>query len=327
MRAMVMTSPGGSEFSEVRETEDPGAGPGEVAIDVEYAGLNFMDVMARRGDPGYATDWPYVAGIEVAGTVRETGAGVDGLHVGQRVAAVTPGGGLAEVSVARADLVVPVPDEVPMAAAAAAPTGLVTALLVLETAHFAAGDFVLVHSASGGIGAGIAQLVPILGGGRLIGTVGRPSKVAEAERLGYRMAIARGQDFVEAVRKATDGRGVDVVLDPLGTAMLEADVAVTTAGGHIVLFGNASGGAPGPLPGLGQLIGGNLTISGFSHRGLAAKAPARVSAALERVLGFVAQGRLGIPTTVVPALEDVPSIHQLMAEGKGSGKYVVRARA
>src|SRR4051794_39247231 len=68
MRAMVMTSPGGSEFSEVRRTEDPRPGPGEVAIDVEYAGLNFMDVMARRGDPGYATDWPYVAGIEVSGT-------------------------------------------------------------------------------------------------------------------------------------------------------------------------------------------------------------------------------------------------------------------
>jgi NADPH2:quinone reductase len=289
-----------------------------------------MDVMARRGDPGYATSWPFVAGIEVAGTVREVGAGVAGLSVGQRVAAVTAGGGLAEVAIARAGVVVPVPEEVSLATAAAAPTGMVSALLLLDTARFVAGGTVLVHSASGGIGAAVAQLVPILGGGRLIGTVGRPDKVGEAERLGYAAAIARDEGLAglaDLVLKANDGKGVDVVLDPLGTTMLEVDVAVTAAGGRIVLFGNASGGAPGPLPGLGQLIGGNITISGFSHRGLASGAPARVSSALERILGHLSSGQLDVPLTVVPSLGEVPAVHQLMAEGKGSGKYVVALSA
>ncbi|MFC7644852.1 alcohol dehydrogenase catalytic domain-containing protein [Streptosporangium lutulentum] len=93
MRALVMTSPGGSENSHVRETDEPRPGPGEVSIDVAYAGLNFMDVMARRGDAGYATSWPYRPGLEVSGTVREVGAGVAGLAAGDRVAAVPAGGG------------------------------------------------------------------------------------------------------------------------------------------------------------------------------------------------------------------------------------------
>src|SRR5215208_3182610 len=98
MRALIMDEPSnGAERTNVREAPTPVPGPGEVAIDVAYAGVNFIDVMARRGDAGYATGWPFVPGLEVAGTVRELGPGADGLAVGERVAALTGGGGLAEV--------------------------------------------------------------------------------------------------------------------------------------------------------------------------------------------------------------------------------------
>ena len=334
MRALVMTAPGGSEFSEVREVAEPSPGPGEISIDVAHAGLNFADVMARRGDAGYASAWPYVPGIEVAGTVRETGPGVGGLAVGQRVAAVTSGGGIAEIALARAEVTALVPDGVPLSAAAAAPTGLATALLLLaDVGRFAAGDSVLVHSASGGIGAALAQLVPLLGGGRLIGTVGRPDKVSAAERSGYDVALARngqaddgGAALAEAVLAANGGRGVDLVLDPLGTAALDLDLAVTAAGGRIVLFGNASGAVPALLPPAGRLLGGNLTISGFSHRGLVAAAPHRVAAALRRALALLADGRLALPVTEVASPAGVPAVHDLLATGRGAGKYVVRLR-
>jgi NADPH2:quinone reductase len=132
MKAVLMTAPAvdGSTTS-VADVDEPRPGPGQVAIDVAYAGVNFIDVMARRGDPGYASAWPYVPGLEVAGTIRSVGAGVHDLHPGARVAAFTPGGGLAEVSVAAADVTVEVPPDVPLGTAAAAPLAASTALLLL----------------------------------------------------------------------------------------------------------------------------------------------------------------------------------------------------
>jgi NADPH2:quinone reductase len=325
MRALMMTGPSqGVDRTEVREIEEPRPGPGEVTIDVAYAGINFLDVMARRGDAGYVDAWPYVPGLEVSGGVRETGPDVTGLAVGQRVAAFTPGGGLGNVVVVRAEFVVPVPDQVPSPVAAAAPLMLTTALLLLlDAARFRPGETVLVHSASGGVGGAVAQLLPALGGGLRIGTVGRPGKVASALKGGYDMAVARSEDLAEAVRAATGSAGVDIVLNPLGTTMLETDLVLTAPGGRIVLFGNAGGGEQVPLPPAGRLIGGNLAISGFSISRLWATAPHRASAGLHRVLDLIVEGPLDIAITEVGSLADVPAVHQLLAEGRGDGKYVV----
>ncbi|MFB7666082.1 zinc-binding alcohol dehydrogenase family protein [Kitasatospora sp. NPDC056138] len=327
MRALVMTAPGGAENSVVAEIDEPAPGPGELTIDVAYAGLNFVDVMARRGDAGYAT-WPHRPGLEVSGTVRALGPDVHGLAVGDRVVAVPKGAGMSEVALAAAELTVPVPDGVGLAEAAATPLGLATSLLLLtEAGRFNPGDTVLVHSASGGIGSAIARLVPLLGGGRLIGTVGRPEKIAEAERAGYQLVLARDGDPTEAIRSATGGRGVDLVLDPLGTTALGLDLDLAAPGGRVVLFGNATGAPVDALPPAERLLRGNLTISGFSHRGLVAGAPARVAAAVSRILGFLADGRLTLPVTEVPGLAGIPAAHDLLAEGRGTGKYVARIGA
>ncbi|MFF7993716.1 zinc-binding alcohol dehydrogenase family protein [Kitasatospora xanthocidica] len=325
MRALVMTAPGGAENSQIREVEAPRPGPGQVAIDVAYAGLNFVDVMTRRGDAAYTGDWPYRPGKEVSGTVRELGEGVTGLTVGDRVVAAPVGAGLAEVVVAEAVLTVPLPDGVGLREAAAVPLGLATALLLLTDAgHFAAGDTVLVHSAGGGIGHALAQLVPLLGGGRLIGTVGRPEKAGAALATGYHHAFARDEALAEAIRTATDGRGVDLVLDPLGTEALDLDLAVAAPGARIVLFGNAGGGAVADLPPLGRLMMGNLTVTGFSHRGLAATAPERLARAIRRVVELLADGGLELPVTELPDLAAVPAAHDAMEERRATGKYVVR---
>ncbi|MER5641351.1 zinc-binding dehydrogenase [Kitasatospora sp. NPDC002227] len=324
MRALVMTAPGGSENSLVREVEEPAPGPGQVSVEVAYAGLNFVDVMARRGDAGYVTAWPYLPGKEVSGTVRALGAGVTGLAVGDQVVAAPAGGGLAEVVVAEAALTVPVPAGVALSRAAAVPLGLATAMLLLtESGRFAAGETVLVHSAGGGIGRGIAELVPQLGGGRLIGTVGRPEKAAAAVEAGYDAAFARDEKLAEAVREAAGGRGVDLVLDPLGTEALELDLELLAPGGRVVLFGNAGGGEVTPLPPAARLLGGNLGITGFSHRGLTVGAPEKVARAVARVLALLAEGRLDVPVTELPGLSAAPAAHDLLAAGRGEGKYVV----
>ena len=326
MHALLMTEPSdGPDRTEFREVPEPHPGVGEVSIEVAYAGINFVDVMARRDDSGYVETWPYVPGEEVAGTVRNVGVGVEGLAVGQRVAAFMLDGGLAEVTLARADLTVPIPDEVPLRSAAAAPVVLTTALLLLaDAARLSAGESVLVHSASGGVGAAVARLAPALGGELLIGTVGRPEKVVSAREAGYVAAFDRErEDLAGAVREAAGG-GVDVVLDPLGTGMLDFDLAVAAPGGRIVLFGNAAGGHSAPLPPAGRLIGGNVSIGGFSLGRLSVAAPARVAKALSRVLDMVAAGHLEVTVTEVGSLAEVPEVHQLLSEGRGTGKYVAQ---
>jgi NADPH2:quinone reductase len=296
---------------------------GQVTIDVDHAGVNFLDVMARRGDPGYVPAWPHPPGLEVAGRVREVAPGVVGLEPGMAVAAFTRGGGLAEVAVADAALVVPVPGGVATAVAAAAPLMLTSAYLLLTAvARLGPGDTVLMHSVAGGVGGAVAQLVPVLGGGLRIGTVGRPEKVAAALSAGWDVVLPRVDATPEKVR-ATAGAGVDVVLDPLGTTMVEFDLDVAAPGARIALFGNPGGGTPEPLPPLGRLIGGNVALGGFSMSRLTAAAPDRAADGLRRVLKLLADGLLTQDVTVVEGLAAVPAVHQLLAEGRGAGKYVV----
>ncbi|BCJ37332.1 NADPH:quinone reductase [Actinocatenispora thailandica] len=325
MRALVITGPSdATDTSQVGELADPEPGPGEVTIDVEYAGINFVDVMMRRGDQPYADSFPAYPGDEVAGTVRAVGEGVTGLAAGTRVTAFLTAGGLASIARARAELTVPVPDGVPAPLAAATPAVLATGYLLLtQAARFRAGDRVLVHSASGGVGSAVAQLVPVLGGGQLIGTVGRASKVPTAIDAGYAAAFARDANYPDRVRAAAGG-GVDVVLDALGAGELDNDLALAAPGGRIVLFGNATGGAPATLPHMGRLMGGNLSVGGFSISNLSRAAPARVADAMARCLDLLASGRVGLAVTEVDGLAAVPAVHQLLAEGRGRGKYVVR---
>lgn len=297
----------------------------EIAVDVHYAGVNFIDVMARRGDAGYVESWPFGPGMEVAGSVRALGSDVEGLAVGDRIAAFTGSGGLAEVAVARAALVARVPNGLGLDLAAAAPGALVTAaLLVDDAARVRRGEAVLVHSASGGVGQAIVQLARLAGARPVLGTVGRPNRVAAAERAGYDAVFARGTGLAEAIRERTLFRGVDVVLDPQGTAMLDFDLEVAAPGARIVLFGNAAGAPLAPLPPAGRLFAANLSVGGFSLSRLAAGAPERVAAALRRVLDHLAAGKLEVELSLVAGLAGAPEAQQALAEGRGPGKQVVQ---
>ena len=323
MHALVMIEPSpGPDRTEVRQLPEPHPGVGQVSIDVCYAGINFIDVMARRGDPGYATSWPCVPGLEVAGTIRETGSSVTGLSGGQRVVAFTRGGGLAEIALADAVLVAPLPGEVPLPAAAAVPLMLSTALLLLQdVARFRPGERVLMHSASGGVGSAVAQVVAALGGGLRIGTLGRPDKVADAQRSGWDVTLVRDGGLAQAIREAAGG-GVDIILDPSGTSLLEVDIEVAAPGGRIVLFGNPGGARPAALPALNRLIAGNVAIAGFSMSRLSVTAPAKVAAALGSGLRLLADGKVDLAVTEIRSLDQVPAVHELLAQGRGSGKYV-----
>jgi NADPH2:quinone reductase len=296
-----------------------------VAIEVKAAGVNFIDVMARRGDPGYADRWPFVPGLEVAGVVRALGPGVEAPPVGTPVAAFTRAGGLAEVAVVRSELAIPMPDTLPFVQAAAAPGTLTTAaLLVGQAARLRTGESLLVHSAAGGVGHAVAAWARLHGVGLLLGTTGSPDRVPPAEKAGYDAVLVRGDDMVARVRELTDGRGVDVVLDSQGTAQVESDLDLIAAGGRVVLYGNAAGTPLAQLPAAGRLYAGNASIAGFSMSSMSRNAPGLIGQALTEVLHLAATEQLAIEVTTIDGLTAAPDAQQALAEGRGAGKYVVR---
>jgi NADPH2:quinone reductase len=198
-------------------------------------------------------------------------------------------------------------------------------LLLDDVARLRPGESVLMHSAGGGIGSAVAQLAPVLAAGTMIGTVGSPAKADEARQHGWQHVFTRGAGLAGDIRGVASG-GVDVILDPSGTALLDVDLDVAAPGGRIVLFGNPGGGRPDPLPPLGRLIGGNVSLAGFSMSRLTATSPGRPAAALRRVLDLMAARQLDVALTTVGSLEEVPAVHQLLAEGRGTGKYVAAVR-
>jgi len=328
MQALVFDQPApDTSATTVKNITAPAPGPGQVAVRVAYAGINFKDVMARRGDSGYVSRWPFIPGMEVAGTIISAGPGVTTYREGDHVVALTNQGGLAEVAVADAALTVPLPAGLDLARAVTAPGAVTTALLLHNrVARIQAGDVVLVHSAAGAVGRALADVVRATSGARLIGAVGAASRIGAAQAAGYPDVFVRGEALSDEIRSATAGRGVDIVLDPQGTTFLAQDLAMLAPGGRIILFGNAAGGTLAPLPPTHLLYGNNASVGGFSLAALSATAPETVAAAMQTALQMLAAGQAAATPIIIEGLTAAPNAQQALAEGAGKGKYVVRVR-
>jgi NADPH:quinone reductase-like Zn-dependent oxidoreductase len=244
MRSVWIPRIGPPEVLEVRELPDPHAGAGEVRIRVRASGINFADVMARMGLYPDAPKLPCVVGYEVAGAVDEVGEGAGEIGAGASVLALTRFGGYADTVVVPAAQVVPLPAGMSFDEGAALPVNYLTAFLMLEVfAHVRAGERVLVHGAAGGVGLAAIQLCRIAGA-EVIGTASA-SKHAALREAGVAHAIDyRTTDFEPEVRRLTGGRGVDVVLDPIGGENLRKSYRVLAPLGRLVAFG-FSAAAPG----------------------------------------------------------------------------------
>jgi putative PIG3 family NAD(P)H quinone oxidoreductase len=227
--------PGEADALTIAQRPDPVPSGGEVRIRVTAAGLNGADLSQRRGfypSPPGAPDWP---GLEVSGVVDAVGDGVDAWHVGDRVCALLPGGGYAELVTVDAGLVLPVPDGVDLVEAAGLPEVAATVWSnVFDLGRLAAGEALLVHGGSSGIGTMAIQLGRALGAD-VIATAGSEEKAAFCREVGAHAAVDyRTQDFVNATRAFTDGRGVDVVLDIVGGAYIARDLDALATGGRIL---------------------------------------------------------------------------------------------
>ncbi|BCL21693.1 quinone oxidoreductase family protein [Streptomyces tuirus] len=326
MRTVLFQSFGDPSVLAVAEVAVPAPQPGQITIDVEYAGVNFAEVMFRRGQ--FPVDLPHFPGLEAVGTVRAVGDGVTGFETGDRVAALTlGGGGNAEVVAAGAEHAVRLDGELAGldgTLAAGALCNVTTALGVLTSAgHLAPGETVVVLAAAGGVGTAAAQLARSLGAARVIGVTSSPAKAEYARGYGYDSVVSY-EEIEQEVAERTDGAGADLVLDSVGGAFRSSVTGLLAAFGRHVVFGNAAaedvtfeGNHPWYT---------NSSLAGYNLGGVAGRAPALLRAHLERALSEVAKGHVRVDVKVLP-LKDVAHAHELLENRASTGKYVLDVRS
>jgi putative PIG3 family NAD(P)H quinone oxidoreductase len=242
MRAVTMTEPGGPEVLTWAEVPDPVCGAGEVIVDVAATAVNRADLLQRQGfypPPKGASD---IIGLECSGVISEVGEDVVGWSVGDEVCALLAGGGYAERVAVPAGQLLPRPSGVELATAAALPEVTCTVWSnVFLLAALERGETFLVHGGSSGIGTMAIQLAA-RAGARVLTTAGTPAKLDVCRELGAGTCINyREEDFLERVREATGGRGVDVVLDNMGARYLARNVDALAVGGRLVIIGMQGG--------------------------------------------------------------------------------------
>lgn len=241
MKAIRMTRTGGPDVLEYVDVPDPVAGQGEVLIDVERIGVNFIDTYVRRG--AYPRPLPLIPGYEVAGTVSETGPNVEEIAVGDRVAmAGLSIGSYAEKMVIPEWQAVQVPGGMSLEdAAAVLEQGMTAHYLCYSTFELGVGDTCLIHAGAGGVGRLLIQMAKRLGA-TVITTVSTEEKAEMARSVGGdHVVLYTERDFREEVMNITEGRGVDVVYDSVGQATADASLASLRPRGMMALYGAASG--------------------------------------------------------------------------------------
>lgn len=336
MRSVWIPRIGPPEVLELREVPDVAAGPGEVRIRVAASGVNFADVMARMGLYPDAPKPPCVVGYEVAGTVDQVGPGVTAVASGDRVIAPTRFNGYADLVVVPAAQTAPLPEGMTFAEGAAIPVNYLTAILMLEVlGNVRRGDTVLVHGAGGGVGLAAVQLCRIYGA-EVIGTAsGGKHEALRAAGVAHTIDY-RTQDFETETRRLTGGRGVDVVLDPIGGENLRKSYRTLAPLGRLVAYGVSSM-APAtsrrvltaawqllrmPRFGFVRLMNENHGVLGF-NLGHLWDETARLQTYLAKVLDYYRAGHVRPVVARTFPLADAAAAHAFMQARQNVGKIVL----
>lgn len=329
MRAIQIHRFGGPEVLELHDIPVPSPGTGEVLVRSAYAGVNFTDIYRRSGDyaesPTYPTPLPYVLGVEGSGTVERLGPDTTGFAAGDRVAYTRNPGSYAEFSVVPAHRLVRVPDAVGLDIASAVVTHGMTAHYLAHEFGLKAGDACLVHAGAGGVGQMLIQMAKRLGV-RVIATVGTAEKAKIARERGADEAVVyTAEDFREAVRKLTDGRGVDVVFDSVGRSTLHGSLYSLRRRGICVLFGHSSG-MVNDLNTMELAEAGSVFLT-RPHMAHYIATPAEYARRANDVMRWIADGTLRVTLQRVFDLADAAQAHAILADRGTTGKLVLKIAA
>ncbi len=324
MTAIQIAAPGGPEVLIPVDRPVPRPGPGELLVRVAAAGVNRPDVLQRQGvypPPPGASDIP---GLEIAGTVVAMGEGVSRFGVGEAVCALVAGGGYAEYCTVHETNALPVPAGLSMVEAAAIPETFFTVWTnVFDRAGLEAGETFLVHGGSSGIGTTAIQLARAFGA-TVFTTAGSPDKCAACARLGADHVIDyRQSDFVEVVKQATGGRGVNVILDMVGGDYVARNYDAAAEDGRIVQIAFLRGAKP--TVDLNALMRKRLVHTGSTLRPRSVAFKAAIARALEeRVWPLIESGTVKPVIDSIFSLRDAAAAQARMDGGQHIGKIVLQ---
>lgn len=323
MQVIEIARPGGPDVLRPARRAVPQPRTGEVLIEVAAAGVNRPDCMQRAGTyapPPGASDLP---GLEVSGTIVRLGEAVTTWKVGDTVCALAPGGGYARYCITPAGHCLPVPKGLSVTEAASLPETFFTVWInVFERAHLAPGETLLVQGGASGIGVTAIQLAHALGH-RVFATAGSDQKCAECLKLGAQRAINyRTEDFAEVVRKETDGKGVDVILDMVGGDYVPRELKALATDGRLSIIAFL-GGSRTNLD-MSDILFRRLTITGSTLRPRSVEFKTQIAQALrEKVWPLIEAGRIRPVVYRTFALEQAAAAHALMESGAHVGKIVL----
>jgi NADPH2:quinone reductase len=322
MKAVVCKAWGLPDTLAVEELADLRAGPGQVVIDVRAAGVNFPDVLIIQGKYQFKPELPFTPGNELSGVVREVGAGVGHVKPGDRVIAFIPTGAFATQALAPASVVIPMPPGMDFDTAAAITLTYGTSHhAVVDRAQLKAGETMLVLGAAGGVGLAAIEIGKALGA-RVIAAASTDEKLAVCKAHGADALINYSSgDLREAIKAATDGKGPDVVYDPVGGDYTEAAFRSIGWRGRYLVVGFANGEIP-RLP-LNLMLLKGASLVGVFWGEFAKREPKANMQAMGQMLGWMAEGKLKPLVSGRYALDQVPQALQDMAARKVTGKIVI----
>jgi NADPH:quinone reductase len=322
MKAAAYTRTGGPEVLEYVDMDDPVVRPGGVVVAVEAVGIQGGDLLHRAG--GAMPSSPHVVGYQAAGRVRDVGTGVTGFEVGQPVVATMGSGSHAELVSVPAGSVYAIPDGLSIDDAAGVPIEFGTAHdCLFEFGHLQAGERVLVQAGAGGVGIAAVQLAARAGASLVLATASSDERLAPLRDLGMDHGINYAEvDVAHRVRELTDGRGVDLVVDPVGGRTLEASIASLAYRGRVSWVGRA-GRDPSP-PEVWTLMEKNASLTGVFLGAEMRHDPARVRAMIERLLQRAAGGELGVVIDRVFSLAEAAEAHRHIESRQAFGRVLLR---
>ena len=322
MNAIAVENPGPAYALTLQRIEKPQAGPGEILLKVAAAGVNRADLLQARGLYPPPPGAPLTPGLEVCGEVAGLGAGVVNHELGDRVCALVAGGGYAEYAVVAAECVLPVPRGANLVEAAALPEAHFTVWTnLIDSAHLRPGESVLIHGGSSGIGTAAIQLCTARGQ-TVFATAGSVEKCKACEALGAHAINYRSRDFVEAVKAATGGRGVDVILDMVGGDYIERNFHAAAPGGRIVNIAFQSG--PTATVNFAPMLAKRLTMAATTLRPRSNQEKGAIRDALLReVWPLIESGKIKPVIDRAFPLADAQAAHARMAKGEHIGKILL----
>ena len=320
MRAAVITALTGPDAIEIQDVPEPEPAPGRVRIDVHYAGVVFPDVLQTRGEYQMRPDLPFSPGWEVAGVVREDAGG---FRAGDRVAAMPVVGGFAETVAIDTEMVFPLPSGVPFDKGAAIPLNYLTADFALHRrARLVEGETVLVHGAAGGVGTAACQLAAAHGA-RVLAVVSTPDK-ADVARAAGAHEVLPVEGFRDEARRLTDGRGVDVVVDPVGGDRFTDSLRSLATEGRVIVIGFT--GREIPTVKVNRLLLTNTTVMGAASEEFWHTQPGFVRQQWRDLVPLMESGSIDPPIGSVFSLDEAASAIRAMDERRAVGRLLIRVR-